>query len=215
MYVAANFMKSYAVEPKDFAEKAKLSQKYGAELLYIVNSAGGMLPSDVEAYMKAVQDVCDIPMAFHGHDNLGLAGANSLCAAKHGATVLDGSLQGLGRSSGNAPTELLVIVLQKAGYSVPIESLELLDIGEKDARPLIKRMGLSSLDIVTGQAQFHSSYMGVIRKYASKYRSNPKLILAFTKVDKVNAPEEFVEKVAKSLQSGEEEVLTARFQFNE
>lgn len=64
-----------------------------------------MFPKDIAAYFKATQDVCDVPLAFHGHENLGLSVANALKAVEMGAEIVDSSLQGLGRSAGNTPTE--------------------------------------------------------------------------------------------------------------
>jgi 4-hydroxy 2-oxovalerate aldolase len=216
MLVCSNFMKSYALSPQEFAQTALLSQRYGTDVLYVVDSAGGMLAGDVEAYIRAVQSVCALPIGFHGHDNMGLAISNSLRAVELGAAIVDSSLQGLGRSAGNAPTEMLVVALQKMGYDLGIDPLRVMDIGETYIRPLVRRRGYSSLDIVTGQAQFHSSYMGTIRKFASKYGVDPRrLIMEVTKVDKVNAPDGLVEKLAVQLQSTSAEVVTARYEFDE
>src|SRR5579859_6221930 len=78
MFVAANYMKSYALPPEEFAKKVLLSQSYGVDMIYIVDSAGSMFPDDVVAYFKAVRAVTDIAVGFHGHENLGLSVANSL-----------------------------------------------------------------------------------------------------------------------------------------
>ncbi|HEY9759828.1 MAG TPA: 4-hydroxy-2-oxovalerate aldolase [Oculatellaceae cyanobacterium] len=216
MLVCANFMKSYACSPSEFAERARLSQKYGADVLYVVDSSGGMLPSDIEKYFRAVQATCDIPLAFHGHNNMGLAMANTVESVRLGATIVDSSLQGMGRSAGNASTEHTIATLNRMGIDLGIDLIEVLEIGEKYIRPLIRRRGLSSLDVIAGYAQFHSSYMSTIRKYASKYRVDPrKLIINLCEVDKVNAAAELVEKIARQLQSNEVEVFTARYDFDE
>jgi 4-hydroxy-2-oxovalerate aldolase len=216
MYVAANFMKSYACEPQTFAEKALLSQKYGADVLYVVDSSGGMLPNEVEQYFRSVQSVSDIPLAFHSHNNLGLAMANTLKALEMGATIVDSSLQGMGRSAGNASTEMVVATMLRMGYELGIDLIQVMDVAEKYIRPLIRRRGLSSVDIVSGYAQFHSSYMGTIRKYASKYQVDPRrLIVELCLVDKVDAPPALVESIAQRLQSQYDEVVTARYDFDE
>lgn len=215
MFVCANFMKSYALEPRDYAQKAKLSQEYGAEIVYIVDSAGGMLTGEMEAYFKAVQDTCDIAIGFHGHDNLGLSVANAVRAVELGAHIVDTSLQGLGRSAGNTPTELFIVVMERMGIKMGYNPLEVMDIGEKYVAPLIKRIGHNSIDIVTGYAQFHSSYMGVIREFSSKYKVDPrKLIIALCEKDKIDAPRDLVESIAQQLSSEGDEVFTARFQLD-
>jgi 4-hydroxy-2-oxovalerate aldolase len=216
MFVSANFMKSYAMEPRKFAEMARLTQQYGSDVLCVVDSAGGMLLQDLEDYFRAVQEACDIPLAFHGHNNLMLAVSHSLRAIELGATIVDSSLQGLGRGAGNASTEILVLALQKMGYDLGIDPFAVMDAGEKYIRPLIRKKGLSSLDVASGYAQFHSSYMGVIRKYASQYGVDPrKLIIGLCAVDKVNAPPTLVEQIAQQIRKDADEVFTARYEFDE
>ncbi|MBI4679317.1 MAG: 4-hydroxy-2-oxovalerate aldolase [Elusimicrobia bacterium] len=216
MFVSANFMKSYAMAPKEFGQMAKLTQRYGSDVLCVVDSAGGMLASELKAYFKAVREACDIPLAFHGHDNLGLAVSHSLLAVELGAVIIDSSLQGMGRSAGNAPTEMLVSALERMGIGTGLDLIEVMDIGEKYIRPLIRKQGRASLDVVTGYAQFHSSYMGTIRKFATQYRVDPRrLIIGVCEKDKVNAPAELVEGVAKKLARKQAEVFTARYAFDE
>jgi 4-hydroxy-2-oxovalerate aldolase len=215
MLVSANFMKSYAMEPQQFAQQVKLSQQYGSDLVYIVDSAGGMLASDLERYFNAVKGVTDIPLGFHGHNNMGLAVAHTLRAVELGATMIDCTLQGLGRSSGNAPTEIIVSLLKRQGIELGIDLLTVMDVGEKYIKPLIKSNGLSSLDLVAGYAQFHSSYMGLVREYSSKFRIDPrKLIIALCEIDRVNAPRELLEKLAQKIATQKDEVATARYQWD-
>ena len=214
LYVSANFMKSYVMPPKEFAQLAIQTQEYGSDILCVVDSSGGMLPSELRSYFESVQEVCDIPLGFHGHDNLGLAVAHSLSAIEMGAALVDTSLQGFGRSSGNAATELLVAGLNRMGIDTGTDMLMLMDMGEKYIKPLIRGNGMSSLDIITGYAQFHSSYMGTIRKYASKYNIDPRLlIIKVCERDKVNAPEEMVEEVAAGISVKSDQPLTSRFNF--
>lgn len=215
-FVGANFMKSYTMEPKEFAQKARLSQKFGADILYVVDSAGGMLADEMESYFQAVKDACDIPLGYHGHNNLGCAVAHSLRAVELGASMIDGSLQGLGRSAGNAPTEILVVALKRMGINIDIDPLAVMDLSENYIKPLIHKCGWDSIDVVTGYAQFHSSYMGVIKKYASKYQIDPrKLIIAVCERDKINAPEGLVEEVAKRISETEEPTYEAKYKLYE
>ena len=215
MYVSTNFMKSYAMPPAEFAEKAKLAQRIGADVLCIVDSAGGMLTSEMESYFRAVQDACDIPLGFHGHNNLELAVANSIRALELGAQVIDTSLQGLGRSAGNTPTEIYLVTLERLGVKTGINFLQVMDIGEKYVKPLVSRTGYDSVDIISGFSLFHSSYMGIIRECSSRYRIDPRrLIMALCEVNKMDAPKELVEAIAKQISEEGEEVFTARFRLD-
>jgi 4-hydroxy-2-oxovalerate aldolase len=200
MLVCSNLMKSYTMPPERFALMARLCQSYGTHTLYVVDSAGGMLPDDLTRYFRAIQDVCDLPLAFHGHDNLGLGVYNSLHALSLGATLVDSSLQGMGRSSGNPATESLVAAMTRMGYDTGLDLLALMDAGEQYVRPLMTRRGIRSLDVVCGLAQFHSSYMGIIRTMCIKHGVDPRrLILAVCKEDRVNAPPDLVERCALKL----------------
>ena len=110
--VYANFLKSYVLSPLEFARVAGRSANFGAEMVYIVDSAGGMMPSEVRAYIQvAREEAPNVPLGFHGHNNLGLAVANSLVCAEEGVAMVDTSLQGFGRSAGNTPTEQFLSAL--------------------------------------------------------------------------------------------------------
>jgi 4-hydroxy-2-oxovalerate aldolase len=200
MFVTSNYMKSYARSPDIFAEKAVQSESYGADMVYIVDSAGGMLPETVKDYLFAVKENTDIPVGFHGHDNLGLAVANSLIMADAGAFVIDTSLQGLGRSAGNSSTEKTVAVLEKKGYNTEIDFLKLLRTGQKFVSPIRSDPSQMPLDVVAGKEEFHSSHMSKIIHAAYEYDVDPaELIYEVCRKNKIYAPEELVEEFASNI----------------
>lgn len=212
--VFANYMKSYALNPREFAKKVKLSECYGADGVYIVDSSGGMFKEDIKNYFEAIREVSKIPVGFHAHDNLGLAISNNLEAIEMGIDFVDTSLQGLGRSSGNAATELLVAALIKKNYKLDIDYIKLMEIGHKYIIPLLTSLGRQPLDVVSGFADFHSSYMGYIQKYSTKYSINPLLlIIEITKADKVNINEKVLDKLAKKIKL-QETVSLDTYNFN-
>jgi 4-hydroxy-2-oxovalerate aldolase len=215
MLVAANFLKSYALPPNELAQKAKLAESFGVDIVYVVDSAGGMMTAEIDDYFAAIRNVSAIPIGFHGHDNLGLSVANALRAVELDALIVDTSLQGLGRSAGNTPTEVFLMVLERHGQGLGIDPLLVMDIGEKYVKPLVDRVGYDSVDVVTGYAQFHTSYMALIREFSGKYRIDPRrLIITLCEHDKVNAPRDLVERLAKQLAEEEPDVFTARFRLD-
>jgi 4-hydroxy 2-oxovalerate aldolase/long-chain acyl-CoA synthetase len=214
LFVAANYMKSYILHPKELAKQVKLSEKYGADMLYIVDSAGGMFGTNIKSYFEAIRDVSNLPVGFHGHDNLGLAVANSLEAVQIGIEFIDSSLQGLGRSAGNASTEILIAALHKMGYDTGVDFLEVLKIGQKYIQPLVTTKGKMPLDIISGYAEFHSSYMHHIQKYSAKYNVDPAiLIIEMCKIDKVNVDEKMLDRVARQIEK-RAEVYTGEYGFD-
>ncbi|MCJ2188717.1 beta/alpha barrel domain-containing protein [Novosphingobium beihaiensis] len=81
-----------------------------AAVVALVDSYGGCTPAEVARAVAAAKDFLPQPIGFHGHDNISLAFANSLAAIEAGATIVDATIQGMGRGAGNTKTELM------AGY---------------------------------------------------------------------------------------------------
>lgn len=212
IFICANYMKSYALAPKELAKKAEISKAYGVDMIYIVDSAGGMLPDELVSYVKAIQDNVQIDIGYHGHNNLSLAVSNSLVAVKNGVKFVDTSLQGLGRSAGNASTEQMIMILDRAGYKHGIDLFKILDLGFDTVQPILIQMGLNPIDLVSGYALFHSSYMPLIREFSNKYHVDPReLIIELCKADQVNAPRDLVEKIAKGLKPVEEKLFFSKY----
>ncbi|MEM2991132.1 MAG: 4-hydroxy-2-oxovalerate aldolase [Halobacteria archaeon] len=200
MFVSSNLMKSYALPPDEFAKRAKLAEEYGADIVYLVDSAGSMFPDDVEKYLSAAKAYINIPIGIHCHENLSLGIANTLKAIECGADMVDSSLQGMGRDAGNPSTEVLVTVLKKKGIDLKIDTNRLMDIGEGMIKPLIHRQGFDPISITSGYAGFHSSYLNTILKCADRYQVDAReLIVEVCKQDRVNAPPTLVEEIAKRL----------------
>jgi 4-hydroxy-2-oxovalerate/4-hydroxy-2-oxohexanoate aldolase len=70
---------------------AKLMESYGANCIYITDSAGYMLPDDVTVRLDAVRQALqpETELGFHGHHNLAMGIANSLAAVEAGASRID------------------------------------------------------------------------------------------------------------------------------
>lgn len=197
--VMANYMKSYVATKDEFKRSVQMSKEFGVDTVYVVDSAGSMNSEDILRYYDAIMEVGDIKTGFHGHNNLGLAVANSMYAVELGFDFVDTALLGMGRSAGNAATELVVANLLKRGYKVPYDCKKLMGVAEKYIQPIYKHF-CNALDVYCGMAEFHSSYMKYIHKYSSKYHVNPlDLIMEYTKYDKINMDERLLEKLAKEL----------------
>src|SRR6266496_3825830 len=117
-------MKSYAAQPFDLLQRALPIVERGASTVTVVDSAGGMLPNQVSAYIEVLAAGLDARIGFHGHNNLLLANANSLAAVQAGASIIDATLLGMGRGGGNAQTETMLVILEKAGYGTGINPLQ-------------------------------------------------------------------------------------------
>ncbi|MFM7885273.1 MAG: 2-isopropylmalate synthase [Pseudanabaena sp.] len=87
----------------------------GASTVNIPDTVGYLTPSEFGALIKGIKDnVRNIDQAIisvHGHNDLGLAVANFLEAAKNGARQMECTINGIGERAGNAALEELVMAL--------------------------------------------------------------------------------------------------------
>ncbi|NIS30775.1 MAG: 4-hydroxy-2-oxovalerate aldolase, partial [Actinobacteria bacterium] len=130
-------MLSHMEPPGKVLEQAELMQSYGADYVYVMDSAGAMLPDDVRARVSLLADELDVGVGFHAHNNLGLGIANTLAGIEAGAVTVDGCLRGLGAGSGNAQMEVLVGVLDKAGYDVGPDFFGVMDAAADVLEPML------------------------------------------------------------------------------
>ena len=176
--VFVNFMKSYALSYEELGERINLAANCGVDGIYLVDSAGGMLPNEIETLSKIMLENRGTSYAgFHGHDNLGLAVYNSYYLATQGFDIIDCTMQGLGRSSGNAETEQLAAILFKTGISNGLNISEILKTGEELVRPKIPQPGHSGLDTFAGLTLFHTSYMENLLQVCRKTGVDPYVLM--------------------------------------
>ena len=206
LFTTVNLMKSYILLPKKLAEKIAEIQDYGADVVYLVDSAGCMLPAEIEKYYDVIKEKTDIMLGFHGHNNLGLAVSNSLQCLQLGFDFIDCSLQGLGRSLGNASTEQLVMVLEKQGYPLNIDIPRLLEYGYTIIRDVSKKTPMHPLDLICGYSGFHSSFLKDIYRCCNEKKVDPmRLIIAYSKVNQATMDYEILCKVADNMPKDLEE----------
>jgi len=95
--------------PTVLVEEALKMKSYGASAVIIMDSSGSFFPDDVTERINALT-VLNIPIGFHGHNNMHLAVANSLAAIHTGASIIDVTVKGFGAGAGNTPLEIMEAV---------------------------------------------------------------------------------------------------------
>lgn len=187
MEVFVNFMKSYTVKPREFADYSKDVYERGGHGIYIVDSAGCMNRQDIEGYIDAVRENSKIQIGFHGHNNLGLAVENTVYCVEKGVDFIDCSFQGLGRSLGNASLEQVIMVLDKMGYEHDFDIPKVLEYGYAGLRNIVSGKLTNPLDYMCGYAGFHSGFIKDIYRCANEKMVDPlRLILAYSRINKTN-----------------------------
>jgi 4-hydroxy 2-oxovalerate aldolase len=155
-------MLSHMAQPQVLAQQASIMAKAGANCVYVVDSAGALLPGQVADRVSALRDSLpeNVEVGFHGHNNLGLGIGNSLRAVEAGATRIDGALASLGAGAGNAATEVLAAAFTRAGIETGVDVIAALTAAEKIVRPFMRhepRMDFGS--VVLGYAGVYSSFL--------------------------------------------------------
>ncbi len=104
---------SSRAEIKDMALIAAAAEREGAFRLRYADTLGLLDPfSTFEAITRLRQET-GLAVEFHGHDDLGLATANTLAATRAGARHVSVTALGLGERAGNAPLEEVCIALAR------------------------------------------------------------------------------------------------------
>ncbi|MES2693723.1 MAG: 4-hydroxy-2-oxovalerate aldolase [Verrucomicrobiota bacterium] len=171
-------MMAHTRPPGELLEQAKLMESYGADCVYVVDSAGAMLPRDAAERVGALAQGLKCQVGFHAHNNLGLAIGNSLAAIEAGAAQIDGCLRGLGAGAGNAPTEVLAAVLDKLGLNSGLDVLKLCDAAEHVLAPLMPFQPIPNRDaIAIGYAGVYSTFLLPARKAGARFGVDPRDIL--------------------------------------
>jgi 4-hydroxy 2-oxovalerate aldolase len=171
-------MMAHMRPPEVLAEQAKLMESYGADCVYIVDSAGAMLPPQAAASVQALKGALNIQVGFHAHNNLGLAMGNTLAALEAGADQLDGCLRGLGAGAGNAPTELLAAVLEKMDLNPGLDVFKLMDAAEFIMAPIMPYQPIPNRDAISlGYAGVYSTFLLHARHAGERYQIDPRAIL--------------------------------------
>jgi homocitrate synthase NifV len=85
--------------------------KAGAVRYRFADTLGILDPVSTRSAIAAVRPMTDLAIEFHGHNDLGLATANTLAAVEAGARCASVTVNGLGERAGNAALEQVAVAL--------------------------------------------------------------------------------------------------------
>jgi 4-hydroxy 2-oxovalerate aldolase len=152
-------MMSHMAPVEKLIEQAKLMESYGADIVYMTDSAGYLLPEQVTERIGALRQELQCEIGFHGHNNLSMAMANSIAAIKAGATRIDGSLRCFGAGAGNTQTEVLAAVCDRMGIKTGIDLYKIQDLAEDIVAPLLPVTPTITREAITlGHAGVYSTF---------------------------------------------------------
>ncbi|QYR53035.1 4-hydroxy-2-oxovalerate aldolase [Lysobacter soyae] len=173
-------MMSHMNSAEGLVTQARLMESYGANCIYITDSAGYMLPEEVKAKMGAVRKALnpETELGFHGHHNLAMGVANSIAAIEIGASRIDAAAAGLGAGAGNTPMEVLVAVCDRMGIHTGVDVFGIQDVAEDLVVPIMDFPIRIDRDALTlGYAGVYGSFLLFAKRAGEKYGISAREIL--------------------------------------
>ena len=196
-------MMAHMASPEKLVSQALLMEGYGANCIYVTDSAGYMLPDDVKARIGAVRAALKpgTELGFHGHHNLAMGVANSIAAVEAGANRIDAAAAGLGAGAGNTPMEVFVAVCDRMGIETGVDVFRIQDVAEDRVVPIMDHIIRVDRDSLTlGYAGVYSSFLLFAKRAEAKHGVPAREILVeLGRRGMVGGQEDMIEDTAMTL----------------
>ncbi len=154
-----NIMALSTTHEKDLLEALEVLAETPVGTVYLVDSFGSLYSEEIcdltRQFRRALSGTGKL-VGIHAHNNQQLAYANTIEAIIRGASMLDATINGIGRGAGNCPLELLIGFLHNPKFKLrPI-----LECIQNVFFPMSKKMewGYQLAYMVTGQLNQHPRY---------------------------------------------------------
>ena len=178
LYTLGALMMVHMVPVETLVEQARLFENYGADGIYLMDSAGTLTPLEVEEMVGQVASAVNIQVGFHAHNNLSLAVINSIAAIRAGAKFIDCTIKGLGAGGGNTPLEVLAIVLEKYKISSNLNVFAAMDAAKGTVGGLMdSSIQLDHVSLLLGYAGVYSSFLLHAQRAANRFELDAREIL--------------------------------------
>jgi homocitrate synthase NifV len=164
----------------DFLKRiVEVAQRAGARRFRFADTLGILEPFGVHERIGDLRAACDLEIEMHAHDDLGLATANTLAAARAGATHLNTTVNGLGERAGNAPLEEVVLALGRChGLETGIDLRNFLSLSHRVAcasgRPVPWQKSVVGDGVFTHEAGIHVD--GLLKNPANYQSFDPAIV---------------------------------------
>lgn len=165
---SVNLMAISTVPEFELNKGLELIGRSETDMVYLVDSFGSLYFEQIDDLMRRYLAAMgkDKQVGIHAHNNQQMAYANTIFAAIHGATMLDATIDGLGRGAGNCPTELLLGFLRNPKF----KQRPIIEAVEKWALPLRETIdwGYSIPYMISGQMNQHPRSAMALRESDKK-----------------------------------------------
>ena len=160
--VAVGCEDSSRATPDDLALLARAAQDSGAFRLRYADTLGVLEPFGAFEAIRRLSEATNLAIEFHGHDDLGLATANTLAALRGGARHASVTVLGLGERAGNAPLEEMAVAVAQTGqFATHVKIADLNDLAASVAdcagRAIGEAKAIVGRDIFSHESGVHVS----------------------------------------------------------
>jgi homocitrate synthase NifV len=172
-YVTVGAQDASRADPGFLKEFACAAFFLGASRIRLADTVGLLNPFSTSAMVSAIRAISsDFSIEFHGHNDLGMATANTLAAWQAGADCLSTTVNGLGERAGNAPMEEVALALEySAGTPCGLQTDRFTDISryvaEVSNRPNSVSKPITGDLVLTHESGIHT---GCLLKDRSTYQ---------------------------------------------
>ena len=196
-------MMAHMNSAEGLVKQARLMESYGANCIYITDSAGHLLPDGVKARLGAMREALkpETELGFHGHHNMAMGVANSIVAIEAGANRIDAASAGLGAGAGNTPMEVFIAVCDRMGIVTGVDTFKISDVAEDRVVPIMDHAIRIDRDALTlGYAGVYSSFLLFAKRAEKKYGvSARELLVELGRKGMVGGQEDMIEDTAMTL----------------
>ena len=161
---------SSRADVSDIVPVMEMAQALGVVRFRFADTLGILDPFSTFAVISQLRAAVDLPVEFHGHDDLGMATANTLAALRAGARHASVTVIGLGERAGNAALEEVAVAVERLGLgrtNVDPRTLRALAecVAAAAARPIACSKAIIGDDIFAHESGIHVS--GLLRDRAT------------------------------------------------
>ncbi len=118
-YDAEHYFDAVRRNPEYALQTLRSARDAGASVIILCDTNGGSLPEEIAAGVEQARRELDVPIGIHCHNDCDVGVANSLAAVAHGATQVQGTINGIGERCGNADLVSIIANLAlKRGHEV-------------------------------------------------------------------------------------------------
>src|SRR5436305_10044819 len=118
-YDAEHFFDGVKHNPEYALQTLQTAQDAGASVIILCDTNGGTLPEEIADGVNQAKRALRVEIGIHCHNDCDLAIANTLAGVSHGATQVQGTINGIGERCGNADlVSIMANLALKRGHEV-------------------------------------------------------------------------------------------------